>query len=251
MTNASHPPATGEDTGVSVRNAVMRERITGAAARLFQTRGVSAVSMQEVAAEVGLSKAALYHYYQSREDLLRHIFGDWARGEVEHAREIAESSDDAATKLAAFVRLHLNSLVDNLDLYSLSFREEAQLPEDVREEFRALKRENDILVRQIIREGVEAGIFEPVDETLAVFAIVGMCNWMWKWYRPGVGKNADEIAETFSHLVLHGLMTDASAIADGWADGAGGAGSRAGALAYHARAIRHHTRQLELLLPRQ
>ncbi|WGX97214.1 TetR/AcrR family transcriptional regulator [Nocardioides sp. L-11A] len=231
---------------MSVRNAVMRERITGAAARLFQTRGIGGVTMQEVAAEVGLSKAALYHYYQSREDLLRHIFGDWARDELERARAIAESGDDPATKLASFVRLHLNSIVENLDLYSLSFREEAQLPEDVREEFRALKRENDVLVRQIIREGVESGAFEPVDETLAVFGIVGMCNWLWKWYRPGVGKNADEIAETFSHLVLHGLVLDTPDGQDAEESAPG-----AGALAYHARAIRHHTRQLELLLPGQ
>ncbi|WP_326830277.1 TetR/AcrR family transcriptional regulator [Streptosporangium sp. NBC_01755] len=165
------------------------------------------VSMQEVAKEVGLSKAALYHYYDSRNDLLRHLFGDWARRELEGARKIAESEADPGAKLTQFITLHLNSIADNLDLYSLSFREEEQLPDDVREEFRGLKHENDLLVRQIIREGVEAGAFEPVDETLTVFAIIGMCNWLWKWYRPDGAKRPDEIAETFSHLVLRGLMS--------------------------------------------
>lgn len=235
---------------MSVRNTVMRERITSAAANLFQVRGIGGVSMQAVAAEVGLSKASLYHYYGSREDLLRHIFGDWAREELERSREIAESEGDAATKLAAFVRLHLNSIVDNLDLYSLSFREEAQLPEDIRDEFRALKRENDVLVRRIIKEGVEAGTFQPVDETLAVFAIVGMCNWLWKWYKPGVGKNADQIAETFSHLVLQGMMRTSPGSMEPEEDGVA-ADSVLSALAYHARAIRHHTMQLEMLLPDQ
>lgn len=226
----------------------MRDLITAAAARLFQTRGILGVSMQEVGAEVGLSKAALYHYYASREDLLRHIFGDWARREVERAKEIVNSTDDPATKLAAFVHLQVNSLVDNLDLYSLSFREEAQLPPDVRDEFRALKREHDALIRQIIREGVNTGAFAPVDETLTVFAIIGMCNWMWKWYRPSVGKNPDEIAETLSQLALHGLVRDSAVSSD---DGSEDHDEFASAVAYHARALRHHTRQLDRLVLRE
>lgn len=251
MTDASDPAVvvTTKTGGGSVRNSVMRERITAAAARLFQTRGINAVSMQEVAAEVGLSKASIYHYYESRDDLLRHVFGDWARGEVERARSIAESNDDPATKLTAFIRFHLNSLVDHLDLYSLSFREESELPADVREEFRAVKREHDVLLHRILREGVEARIFEPIDETLAAFAIDGMCNWIWKWYRPGPGsKSPDEIAETFAHMVLRGVMTDPTTISAGWAEDVKGTD---GALAYHAREIRHHTSQLELLLKRR
>ncbi|MET4430358.1 TetR/AcrR family transcriptional regulator [Mycolicibacterium sp. 624] len=248
MTEVSDQADVGpaKSAGGSVRNSVMRERITEAAARLFQTRGISGVTMQEVAAEVGLSKASIYHYYQSRDDLLRHVFGDWARGEVERARAIAGTDEDAATKLTAFMRFHLNSLVDHLDLYGLSFREEGQLPAEVRNEFRALKREHDVLVRQIIRQGVEARIFEPIDETLAAFAIDGMCNWIWKWYRPGRGgKPADEIAETFSHLVLRGMMTSASTTTTGWTEDLQGID---GQLAYHAREIRHHTSQIELLL---
>jgi len=248
MTTASDrvDAAAAKSAGGSVRNSVMRDRITASAARLFQARGVNGVTMQEVAAEVGLSKASIYHYYDNRDDLLRHVFGDWARGEVEKARVIASSNEDPATKLTSFIRFHLNSLVDHLDLYSLTFREESELPADVRDEFRSAKREHDVLVRQIIREGVEARVFEPTDETLTAFAIDGMCNWIWKWYRPGAGgKSADEIAETFAHLILRGVMSDAATMAAGWSPDVHGDD---GALAYHAREIRHHTSQLELLL---
>ena len=109
---------------MSVRNSVMRDRITGSAARLFQERGINGVSMQEVAADVGFSKTALYHYFDNRDDLLRHIFGDWARLELEQIREIAESGDDPETKMTRFVQVHLTGIAENLDLYSLSFREE-------------------------------------------------------------------------------------------------------------------------------
>jgi AcrR family transcriptional regulator len=227
---------------MSVRNTVMREQIANAAARLFQTRGINGVTMQEVAQEVNLSKAALYHYFAGRDDLLRHLFGDWARKELDSARAIVESESGPATKLTEFISMHLRAIADNLDLYSLSFREEEQLPSDVRDEFRGLKHENDLVVRQIIREGVETGVFEPVNETLTVFAIVGMCNWLWKWYRPTGNQKPDEIAETFSHLVLRGLMSgdpEQGNIGEG----------PAGAAAFHARAIRHHSRQLEALLP--
>lgn len=71
-----------------------------------------------------------------------------------------------------------------------------------------------------------------------------MCNWIWKWYRPGHGgEPADEVAETFAHLALRVMMTDgASTVATDWAEDVKGVN---GALVCHAREIRHYTSQIE------
>jgi len=226
----------------------MRETIIASAAKLFYERGVNGVSLQEVAAQVGLSKPSLYHYFNNRDDLLRHIFADWARNELEEIRLIADSESDPEAKLERFIENHVRAIADNIDLYSLSFREESLLPENVREEFRGLKRESDELVRRIIREGVAAGAFEPVDERLTVFAILGMCNWLSKWYQEGAGSTPEEIARDFSRLALRGLVADPRGLPDGHPIGDGSIIARRREVAYHAHAVAHHAVRLDALL---
>ena len=158
---------------------------------------------------------------------------------------IAASDADAATKLTAFIRFHLNSLVDHLDLYSLTFREESELPDDVRDEFRAAKREHDVLIRQIIREGVEARIFEPIDETLAAFAITACATGSGS----GIAREKTVNPLTTSPRPSPNFSARSH---DDHVDGVRRLARKRqgvdGALAYHAREMRHHTSQLELLL---
>jgi AcrR family transcriptional regulator len=60
-------------------------------------------------------------------------------------------------------------------------------------------------LRAVIAEGVERGVFRPVDPKLAAFAILGAMNWMARWYRAGGGASADEIGEEFARLFLEGI----------------------------------------------
>ena len=55
------------------KGAVMQEELTKAATRLFQARGIRAVTLQEIAEEVGLTKAALYHYFIRRDGVLQRM----------------------------------------------------------------------------------------------------------------------------------------------------------------------------------
>lgn len=235
---------------MSVRNSVMRERILAAASSLFQTHGISGVTVQEVADECGLSKAALYHYFSNREQMLQEIFGDWARRDLERIRAVAESELAPSDKLTRFVEVHLQSIVENLELYSLSFRSEDELPDSVRKEFRGLKRESDLLVRRIIAEGMQSGDFEPVDERLTVFAIIGMCNWLWKWYQPDIGMGTGEIAEAFSNLILRGLRSDARGFLAGKPVASDTAAELMAEVVYHTQAVKHHSSRLDASVAR-
>jgi len=148
--------------------------------------------------------------------------------------------------LRAYVRYHVSSVAGNIDLYSLSFSAEVELPPDIRAEFRQLKRQSDSVLKAILLRGVAEGEFEHRDEKVIAFAIDGMCNWLWKWFTPDGPKSAAEVADDFIELLLRGLLrrgdndtplagTEAQTTLD--------------TAAYHARAIRFHSERLEQLLP--
>jgi TetR/AcrR family transcriptional regulator, cholesterol catabolism regulator len=223
------------------RRNMMRDEVIRCATRLFVERGIGAVTLQDIAAEAGLSKTALYHYFTSREELLRQIFGDWISTEIASLRLAIPEAGTAEEQMRAYILYHVSSIAQNLGLYSLSFSYEAELPPDVRDEFRLLKRESDKILRGILRNGVLRKEFEPRHELLITFAIDGMCNWLWKWYKPSGPKSPQEIADEFAAFTLSGLLasphTDQIPTAPD--------SDLETIVAYHARAIRFHSQKLE------
>ncbi|MCP2193507.1 transcriptional regulator, TetR family [Williamsia deligens] len=225
---------------------MVRDEVVRAATRLFTERGIRGVSLQDIADEVELTKGALYHYFNNRDDLLRQVFGDWITGEFTSLQEHTSRSGTATDKLRDYVRYHVSSVVDNIELYSLSFSSEAELPPEVRTEFRHLKRRSDSVLKDILSQGVSDGEFELRDEKVIAFAIDGMCNWLCQWYVSDGPKSATEIANDFNDLLLRGLLRgdgDESPVQSGRTH------SPAEAVEYHARAIRFHSERLEQLLP--
>ncbi|GAA3576234.1 hypothetical protein GCM10022222_71110 [Amycolatopsis ultiminotia] len=113
---------------------------------------------------------------------------------------------------------------------------------EVRAEFRKFKRKSDLVVQEIIGEGMRSGEFVSSDENVTVFAIDGMCNWLWKWYRSSGALSAEEIADRFTDLVLFGLASRDDEPVEGPA-----ARTRDELIRYHSRAIRFHTERIEAL----
>ncbi|WP_436771735.1 TetR/AcrR family transcriptional regulator [Yinghuangia sp. YIM S09857] len=188
------------------RNKLMRDEIRGTATRLFGVRGIGAVTLQEIADELGVSKAALYHYFPNKEALVRAIFEDWARVGTDRISAVVVLDEPASVRLRRMIELHVLGLTRDLDLYRLGFRDEDQLPDSAREVFDKFKRDVDTAVRTVIREGVADGEFMAVDPKIAGFAAIGMCNWMFKWYRPDGEYTAEELAAMLARFALGGLL---------------------------------------------
>lgn len=188
------------------RKRLMREEIRGAATRLFGVRGLGAVTLQEIADELGMSKAALYHYFPNKDALVRAIFEDWARIGGDRIAAVVALDEPASVRLRRMIELHVLGLTRDLDLYRLGFRDEDQLPDGAREVFDHFKRDVDHAVRTVIHEGVESGEFAPVDPKIAGFAAIGMCNWMFKWYRPDAEYGPEELAAMLARFALGGLL---------------------------------------------
>lgn len=121
----------------------------------------------------------------------------------------------------------------------MTFSAEAELPDEVRAEFRKFKRESDIVVQDILRDGIRTGEFVGADENISVFAIDGMCNWLWKWYRQSGPLSPDEIADRYADLVLYGLSPRENGAVEG-PDGL----TREELIQYHSRAIRFHNERI-------
>jgi AcrR family transcriptional regulator len=161
-----------------------------------------------VAHELGLTRPAIYHYVSSKEDLLSQIYLQALASFFDTIYEITAMDLTPPEKLKVFVYRHLKTVViENLSMFTVFFSEENQLPEGDFQKIRKEKRKFTRVVENIIIEGMQQGYFRRVNPQLQANAIIGMCNWLYRWYKPGKSSySPDEIMDQFTSLLENGLL---------------------------------------------
>jgi AcrR family transcriptional regulator len=214
-----------------------KQRVIDTATNVFHEKGFGAATLDDVARELGLTKSALYHYVSSKEELLSVIYIRALESFFARAYEIGASELAPPEKMRALIRHHIKHIiVENLPMFAVFFSEENQLPEADFQKIRTEKRKYTRIVEEILEAGVAQGCFRRSDAKLQAFGIIGMCNWLYKWFKSRDGaKGPDDIADCFLDLLEHGYLAGS----DRTATGKGGSpdGREAGAMPTRKREL--------------
>ena len=190
-----------------------REEIIAAAGRTFLAKGYRATSFRDIAESVGVDRASLYYYFESKQELFRAATGVAVARNIEEAERIARSDGSPSEKLTAIVQGLFHSYTDRDYPYMFIFLQEdvSQITEDPDDawarEINDLSRRYDRAVTAILVEGVERGEFELAGPPhVLTKALIGMANWTHRWYRTDGALSAEEIAEAFARTFLQGVV---------------------------------------------
>lgn len=177
-----------------------------AAVKLFERKGYHATSVQDIADEVGLQKGSLYHYIHSKEDLLLQIAHQAITDFNDRLETILASDLPAKQKLIQAVENHLTVSTANLETTTVLLREAFSLGENQHQVIQDLTDRYVELWTAILREGQANGEFHVEQPKIAALAILGACNWVYRWYRTSGKLGAKEISNIFSAVFLDGLL---------------------------------------------
>lgn len=186
-----------------------RTRILEEAARLFTEGGYEATSVQDIAEALGLSKAALYHHFRSKEEILLEISLIALEGLVQ-AGEKALGVEDPEEALLAFMTAHARYFEENRPFFVAMLQGIQSLSPEGRAKTVALRDRHEENLRAILHRGVERGVFRPVDVALAGRAALSLLNWMIRWFKPGGPMRAEEVARAYFDLIHRGLHVEGS-----------------------------------------
>ncbi|MGC8633076.1 MAG: TetR family transcriptional regulator [Candidatus Limnocylindrales bacterium] len=203
-----------EPTGRRPREAQLRR----AAVRLFREHGYHGTSMQHLAEDLGLHRGSLYHYIDSKEDLLYGIVESVMARFHDEVQPILEGDGPARERLRRAVGAHLRIAADAPDELTLLQVEVKALAPARRDRVLAQRDAYEHAWRVFIRDGMREGVFRCEDERTAGFMILAACNWFSQWYRPGGPLGVDDFAGRFSDLflgALHAGLDGSSAAAAG------------------------------------
>jgi AcrR family transcriptional regulator len=185
------------------------DEIVSAAAKVFRTKGYHAATVRDIADEVGILKGSLYHHFESKEALLYLVVKEPIAQMYRTMGQIAEADGAATEKLRRAISAHLEAFDRHYPHLFVYLREREAVKRRFREKIGFSPKEYERYWQQILREGVKNGEFRPdLDIQVASYGILGMLNWLYKWYDPKGRLKVREVAEQFTALALAGLMTD-------------------------------------------
>lgn len=166
------------------RSDITGPRIRTAARMLFTRHGFAAVSMRQIAAEVGVQAGALYLYTPDKESLLADLLKDHMEALLA-AWDGVDTAGGALVRLECFVRFHIDFNLDHAEAVFLSYMELRNLGPGTFATIEALRRDYENRLQAILTAGQSEGTFALPDPKLATMAIIAMLNGVNTWYREG------------------------------------------------------------------
>ena len=189
------------------QNGAPREdQVRAAALRLFREKGYHATSMRDIAAEVGINKGSLYSYIRSKEDLLIPVFERAMGVLLAQIEQItADESLGPTEQLRRAIHAHVTAVADNLETLTVYLSEWRALAAESLTTVRLQREQYAALFLDILEHGVRRGEFRPMDTRIALLGMIGMCNYLFRWYRPDGRLTPDQIADQLCAMLLDGV----------------------------------------------
>src|SRR5204862_1288452 len=194
------------------RRALVRTEILTTAAELFRARGYRATTLDELARRLGMSKATVYGYFRSKEDLLAAFFHRTMTLAEAGLAAIRASALSPADQLREVIRHHVRLVVAERAFLTVFFSEEGSLPSRLQKDIVRRKGRYDRTVRGIVERAARAGEIRAAEPRLLVLALLGMSNWVYRWYHSGRGRasDADALAGAFNERIVRGFPAKAA-----------------------------------------
>ncbi len=186
-----------------------RQEILRAAARLFQQQGYDATSMNDVAAALRLSKGGLYHHFQSKDEILFNLMSHAMDLTEERVIGPAKQIPDPEERLRTVIRRHIAVVLSERDReITVMLHENHPLSPALRKKINSRKKDYvhflENLIAEVQRARASKGTVTP---RAAAFALLGMINWIYQWYRPNGSLQEESLARQYTDIFFQGAFT--------------------------------------------
>jgi AcrR family transcriptional regulator len=180
--------------------------IVAAAAKVFRTKGYHAATVRDIADEVGILKGSLYHHFESKEALLYLVVKEPIAEMFRTMAEITAADLSATEKLRRAILAHLEAFDRHYPHLFVYLRERESVKRRFRELIGYSPKEYEQCWQHILKQGIEDGEFRAdLDIQVTAYGLLGMLNWLYKWYDPHGRLGVQDVAAQFIALALSGI----------------------------------------------
>ena len=202
--------ADGEPSPFKTRQERARERerkldaLVAAAVRLFNRKGFHAASLDDLAAQLGVGKPTIYHYLGNKEQVLFECLSRGLEDLRRAASDAHQTPGSGLDRLRVCLQFYGEVILGEYGRLIVRTGDELLSPDGVLQ-YRALKRNVDVAIRQLVKEGIADGSLEPGNATIITFTIVGALNWAARWHDPADGPDPGTTVAQIVDVLTRGV----------------------------------------------
>lgn len=181
-----------------------KEKIVEKAMDLFLSKGYEKTSIKDITKTVGIEGPGFYHYFSSKEDILRQVLERSINIFQKDVVEKVEEIDDPEEKLQAMIREVVKLIARRKEISLIM--DDSLLKGAGKVAKEVYKGPFDIVRDTIQKIAKKKRIKENFNPTVAAFCLIGMTVWIYKWYHPEGKISTEELADHVVHLFFHGFL---------------------------------------------
>ncbi len=182
--------------------AYKRERILEEAVKLFYEHGFTGTTLDDIAAELGVTKPFIYTHFRGKVELLAALCKPTIEMSLEAVANAAASPGTPTERLRRAITDFTKVVLQRQPNIAIYFREEKNLSPAALAEINTLRKQFDRVLSDLLSEGIAEGEFDIQDPSIAALALGGMISWAYAWYRPGGRLTIEQTADHMAGLAL-------------------------------------------------
>ena len=182
--------------------AYKRDRILQEAVKLFYERGFTGTTLDDIAAELGVTKPFIYTHFRSKVELLAALCQPTIEMSLEAVSNASDSIGTPIARLRDATRGFAKVVLQRQANIAIFFREEKNLAPEALDAINTLRKKFDRVLSGLLAEGSAAGQFTIPDVNVAALAIGGMISWAYTWHRPEGRLSIDDVCDRLADLAL-------------------------------------------------
>lgn len=180
---------------------VTRGEIRKVSLSLFAQYGYAAVSMRQIASQVGVQASAIYQYYPNKQQILVSLLQNHMDGLLSACHEEI-TAKDPVDRLEQFARFHIRYNINRPDEVFLSYMELRSLEPEGFATIADLRSKYEAVLKSILRDGIKSGVMKIDDPHVSAMAILAMLTGVNTWYRSGGRLSQKKIENMYASMVL-------------------------------------------------
>jgi AcrR family transcriptional regulator len=187
--------------GQSVKEAVM-----AAAVQLFAEYGYHAAPLRDIASIAGIQAASIYYHYANKQALLVEIMDTYMQRLNTNLEKILRECDDPLQCLHEAIANHIRLHTSHKDEFFIIDTEIRALEGENRAYILGLRDQYEELLQELLRDGMERGVFRQGDVKIFSYAIIAMCTEVATWFKPDGRLTVQQVIDMYRQMITEGLL---------------------------------------------
>jgi AcrR family transcriptional regulator len=181
-----------------------KESILAEAKQLFSSKGYRGTTLSDLTSVFNVSRPSIYYYFKSKVELLSELHKQGFDAASNRFEEVFQSDMPTREKFRKILELHASNLANDTELIKILFMDIDEMPDKLAREILLRRKQHMDRIIEIYKAGVEEGVFKDIDPKIAVYLLMGACNWLTMWYSPKKSVKPEEIVDSLVEILSDG-----------------------------------------------